>query len=454
MTAAPALSVRIARQTKALARLAGPTIVSRAGILTMVMADVVMVGRFSTDELAYVSLGSSIFVPLLVAGVGLMVGVTAMTSQTFGADKGAECGAIWYRALPFALLIGVVSAGICLFGEAILSLFGQNEVLAREGGMVAVVLAPGLIGYAFFVASTFFLEGLKRPVPGMIAMLAANVLNIALNWVFIFGNLGVSAMGAVGSGVVTSIVRIFLGAVMVAYILSMSDRARFGIGGLLGRGHFKGCWEDSARVRAIGYAGGVAVAAQTTSFAVLTQFAGLLGVVPVAAYTIAYNVESVIFMAALGVSAATGVLVGNAWGRGEVDEARLAGWTGLGATVLVTLLCGLAIAWFRAPIAAFYSGDPDVIALALPMLILAGALVVADGAQLTVAQSVRSLGDTWAAAARYVIAFTVVMVPLAWVLAFPMGMGGQGLLFAMLVGCAVSLVLQAARFSQLLRGAA
>jgi len=67
---------------------------------------------------------------------------------------------------------------------------------------------------------------------------------------------------------------------------------------------------------------------------------------------------------------------------------------------------------------------------------------------------VRSLGDTWAAAARYVIAFTVVMVPLAWVLAFPMGMGGQGLLIAMLVGCAVSLVLQAARFSQLLRGAA
>jgi MATE family multidrug resistance protein len=261
-------------------------------------------------------------------------------------------------------------------------------------------------------------------------------------------------MGAVGSGIVTSIVRIFLGVVMVAYILSMTGRERFRMNGLLRRGHFAGWWADSARARAIGYAGGVATAAQTASFGVLTQFAGLLGVVPVAAYTIAYNVESVVFMAALGVAAATGVLVGNAWGRGEPDEARLAGWTGLGATIIATMVCGLAVGVFREPIATFYTGDAEVIALAMPLLILAGVMVVADGAQLTVAQSVRSLGDTWAAAARYVFAFVIVMVPLAWVLAFEMGWGAAGLLWAMMVGCVVSLILQAVRFSRLLRGAA
>lgn len=447
----PALSARVLRQLGQLARLAGPTIISRAGILTMVMADVVMVGRYGTDELAYVSLGSAIFVPLLVIGVGLMVGVTAITAQTFGAGRPGACGAIWYRALPFALTIGLISAVICLFGEPILRLFGQSETLAREGGRVAVVLAPGLIGYSFFVASTFFLEGMKRPGPGMLAMLAANVLNIFLNWVFIFGNLGAPAMGAVGSGIVTSIVRIFLGVVIIAYILSMSERGRMGIDGIFGRGHFTGWWANSARVRAIGYAGGVAIAAQTVGFSILTQFAGLLGVVPVAAYTIAYNVESVVFMGALGIASATGVLVGNAWGRDERSEAQLAGWTGLGATIVLTILFGLAVAVFREPIAGFYSADPTVIGAALTLLVLTGMLVVVDSAQLTVAQSVRSLGDTWAAAGRYVIAFIAVMLPLAWGLAFGLEMGAAGLFLAMIVACAVSLFLQVRRFSHLVR---
>ena len=448
---ASALSTRVRAHLGELFRLAWPTMIARAGILTMALVDVAMVGRYDTAELAYASLGTSLFVPLLVTGVGLMIGVIAVTSQLFGAGRDAECGAIWVRALPFAGVVGLISAAICLFGEALLLLFGQTPELAHEGGRVATALAPGLVGYTFFVASTFFLEGIKRPGPGMIAMLIANVLNIALNWVFIYGNLGFPAMGAVGSAVTTSMVRIFLGAALMIYILRMSDRERFGISRLPALHDFAGWWRDSKRQRRIGYAGGVSIGLETSAHSALVQFAGLVGVLPIAAFSIAANVEAVLFMASLGIGGATAVLVGNAWGRGDVSAARLAGWTGLAATATVMAVCGVLIAVCREGIAQGYTPDPELVALTAPLLILVGIVIVADGTSMTAAQAVRGLGDTWNATIRYGIAFWGVMVPLGWMLGVQFGYGVEGLLIAVGVGCLTSLALQAQRFAALLR---
>lgn len=448
---ASALSTRVRAHLVELFHLAWPTVIARAGILTMGLVDVVMVGRYDTRELAYASLGTSLFVPLLVTGVGLMIGVVAMTAQSSGAGRDAECGIIWYRALPWAALVGAVSAIVCLFGEALLSLFGQTPEMARGGGEVALMLAPGLFAYTFFVASTFFLEGLKRPGPGMIAMLTANLLNIALNWVFIYGNLGAPAMGAVGSALTTSAVRIFLAVALVAYILRMKDRQRFGIAGLPGRSDLAGWWSASRRQRRIGYAGGVSVGFETSAHAALVQIAGLLGVLPVAAYSIAYNVEAVLFMAALGIGAATAVLVGTAWGRGDVSGARLAGWVGLGTTATCMALAGLAIVVFRVPIVSGYTPDSELVALAAPLLVFVAVIIVLDGSQMTVAQAVRGLGDTWNATWRYGIAFWGVMVPLAWMLGIGLGYGVRGLLVAVGIGCLTSLGLQACRLTGLLQ---
>ena len=432
----------------ALARIAWPTIISRAGILTMAIVDVAMVARYDTDELAYASLGTALFVPLLVSGVGLMIGVIALVSQRFGAGDEAECGAIWYRALPWAFVVGSIGMLVCLQGEAILALFGQTPEMAREGGAVAVALAPGVFGYAFFTASTFFLEGIKRPGPGMIAMLVANILNLALNWVFIYGNLGAPAMGAVGSGITTSIVRVFLGIALVIYVLRMADRGRFGIGGL-GLSRFAGWWSGGRALRRIGYAAGTSIGAETSAHSAMVQLAGLLGVVPVGAYSIAYNIEATMFMVALGVGTATGVLVGNAWGRRAWGETRAAGWIGLGATLGVMAVCGLLITLFARPLSAAYTPDPQLVTATVPLLPLVALVILADGANMTMAQAVRATGDTWNSTIRYLIGFWLVMVPLGWWLGIELGYGASGLLVAVLIGCSVAFVLQAMRFRAL-----
>jgi len=447
----PSRSARVRRQLRDLALLAVPTIVSRAGILTMAVADVIMVGWYSTEELAYMSIGLSIFVPLLVIGIGLMIGVIAITAQTFGAGRESECAGIWYRALPFAGFVGLISAIICSFGEPLLLMFGQTETLAREGGEVARVLAPGLIGYAFYSVSTFFLEGLKRPGPSMIAMLFANVVNIILNWVFIFGNLGAPELGAVGSALTTTVVRASLGLFLVMYILRMKDGERFGLVGCPGRAELSGWWKGSAKARKIGYAGGIGIGSETTAHSILVQFAGLLGVLPVAAYSIAVNIEAVMFMVALGIGSATAVLVGNAWGRGDMSDVRMAAGVGLAMTMIAMGFCAALIAIFREPLASLYSSDAALVEQTVPLLGLVGLVIIADGAQLVVAQSVRALGDTWSAAGRYAAAFLGVMVPLGWMFAIGMEWGARGLLYAMLIGCLVSMTLQGSRFLTLVR---
>lgn len=417
----------------------------------MAVVDVAMVGRYSTLELAYASLANGLFIALLVTGVGLMIGVVAISSQRYGAGREAECGAVWRDALPMAALTGGIAMLICLAGEPLFLLFGQEPEIAREAGRVAMFLAPGLVGYAFFVISTFFLESIRRPMPGMIAMLMANVLNAALNWVFIYGNLGMPEMGAAGSAMTTAIVRCFLGIALVFYVLRMADRARFGLDKALRLEAFRGWWGRSDRVRRIGYAGGVAIGLETTAHTALMMIAGLLGPVPIAAYSIAYNVEATLFMAALGIGAATAVLVGNGWGKRDASGARLAAATGFATGLSVMLAISALVYLGRGPIAAFYTTDSAVQSLAIPLLTIVCFAIMADAGQMILGQSVRALGDVWASTRRYAIAFWGVMVPLGYWLSILQGWDAAGLAIAVGIGCSVSMLLQGQRLIWLLR---
>ncbi|MBX2853852.1 MAG: MATE family efflux transporter, partial [Rhodobacteraceae bacterium] len=383
-----------------LATLAGPTMLSRAGILLMALADIVMVGRHSTQELAYASLGMSLFVPILVTGVGLMMGVTFLTSQHFGAGRLRETGKVWRRGLPWALAVGVVGGLICAFGEVWLGLLGHEPDLAAGGGAVAVAVAVGIPAQLLYAVCAFHLEATRRPLPGLIAMAAANLLNIALNWVLIYGNLGAPELGAVGSGIATAGVRVFLAAALVTYIVTRPDRAVYGIHLRPRRFWGEGGWGSSARLRRIGYAAGVAYGVETSAYALVLQFAGWLGAAPLAAYSIAHNIEATLFMAALGLGAGTAVMVGNAVGGRDYREAGASGRLGIVAVLVLMSLAALAIFASVSEIVGYYTLDPSLRALAAPVLMVAGLAAIFDGAQLVAGQCSRAMGDVWSATLR------------------------------------------------------
>lgn len=422
---------------------AAPVIVARSGVMVLALVDAVMVGRFAAAELAALGLAQAPVMTLLLIGIGLTMGTLVMTASAFGTGRDAVCGAVWLRAVRFSAIAGAVGTLICLFSETILSGLGQTPEMAASAGAVARVLGLGLAPQLVFITTQFFLEGLKRPWPGTLMMIAANILNAALNWVLVYGNLGAPALGALGSAWATTIVRCFLAIGILLAVATMRDRHRFLVPGTPLPP------ADAMLQRRIGQASAVSIGVEGTAFNTLSIFAGWLGPLPLAAYTIALNLVAFVFMVAIGFGASTAVLVGHGRGRGDPGEAAVAGWLGLGLAVVTTTVIAGLIALLPETIAALYTDDPALRAAASAVIALAALVVVADGGQGVMAAALRGYGDTWIASGLHAFSFFAIMVPLAYLLA--QRNGAIGLVQAIIVGCLVAWAVLALRFRHLTR---
>ncbi len=440
---------RTAHHLTDLLRLAWPVMLSRAGILVMAFCDIAMLGRYSAGAIGELTLGVSIFVPLLVITVGLVSGMVPVVAHAFGAGAWAECGAAWRRALSWALLTSVIATAVCWQGELLLALFGQTPDFAARGGAVARALAPGLAMQAVFAASAFYLEATRRPLPALVAMVFANIANFGLNWLLIWGHWGLPELGAVGAALASTAVRAGAAVGLVLYIVT---RPRARASGVVGP--WETLWGPGGRaagrtMRRLGISAGLANGFETVAFASLAMLAGRLGVLPLAAYSLAHNLMAMVFMVGLGLAVATGVRVGIEMGRNRPGEAAFAGWTGLVAVVLVIGTAALAVALWPGPIAAVYTDDPVVAARAAGLFLVTALVFVPDAAQVVMGQAVRALGDAWVAVLCYVVAFVLFMVPLAWALVGPLGFDERGLLVSVVVSCCLATGLLAIRFHRL-----
>jgi MATE family multidrug resistance protein len=413
----------------------------------MVLVDTIMVARFSTTELTYLAIGLMPFQPIFLILLGMVMGTVVMTSTAFGKENYKECGAVWRRSMPYAVVLGVGGFLVALFGQEFLSASGQTPGLAENGGHIMFILGLSLPAYLVTITASLFLEGIKRPKPAMLAMIVANIVNVALNWVFIYGHLGFPAMGAEGSAITTTVVRWLLAIAIVAYIWMMSDHHVFGV-----RLAPTGGWRVWAEQRRIGYSSAVSIGGESIAFSSMGLFAGWLGEVPLAAYSIAHNMISMAFMVSLGVASATVVRVGIARGRGDHADLKLAGWTGLGVNVVFMGLIGLMYWLAAAQLAGAYTHDPAVIAAAIPLIAFCGIIIIADGGQAVMVNAVRGAGGIWAPALIQNFAFLVVLAPLGWWLAIANEHGAIGLYEAIFVATILSLAMLSARFMIVTKG--
>ena len=422
-------------------KLAGPAIIARAGMLFMSIADTVMVGQYDTAELAYLGLAWSLSTVLLVANIGLLMGTLVKTSQAFGRKDYIECGRVWRRAMPLAVIIGSIGAFLCLEAEWLLLAVGQTPDVAAGAAPVTIAYGVGLIPIAIAVGSQFFLEGIKRPIPAMLAMMVANILNIGLNSVMIYGAGSISAMGAEGAAWATTGARTMLAAVAVGYILLMRDRGTFG----MGRG-FPKQWSGFGDQMKIGLATGAALIAESSAFSALTMMAGLAGVLALGAFTATMNLLAVVFMAALGIGAATSVRVGAAWGPGDKAGAERAGWIGLGVNTVAMALIAIALAPTARWIASLYGLEDAAQEMAADAMQLAGIVILVDGAQAVLANALRARGDVWPTTAIQIACFVFIMLPAAYVFTLVWTWGPVGLMSAIGLATLASTISLAARF--------
>lgn len=422
--------------------LSGPVVISRLGIMAMGLCDAIVVGNYSAKQLGYHALAWAPTSVVLTMAVGLLTGVQVMTARRVGEGRRDLTGAVLRRGLVYSVWIGLASTLVLFVGGPLfLRSIGLEADLAAGASQALLVFSLSLPAYTLSVTASFWLEGLSRPAPGAWAMWAANLVNLGFNLVLVPGTFGLPALGAVGGAWSTFGARAFLALVMLVYIARMSEARELGV--------FTKPEKDRAAAveqRRIGYGAGVSNFFEVAAFASMNVFAGWIGGLAVAAWAIVLNVAAIVFMVPLGLATGAAVIVGKAYGARDPAGVKRAGLISFAVTAVFGVAVSLAIWPAAGLISSAYTHDAATIALAAPALALACLFFAPDALQVVTAQSLRARGDVWIPTITHLASYVGIMMPLAWWLAIPMGMGLIGITWGVIAASVVAWVLLAGRF--------
>lgn len=442
--ALPPFGIRFRPELRALLRLAVPVMTSRAGLLVMTTVDTVMTGWVGGEELAFLAIGLAPFIFVMLIGTGLLTGTVVLVAQAHGAGESTACGRIWHAALLEAALFGALAILLLWHAEGFLAAFGQSPAIAQGGARVAWMLVLGMPAMLGYIATTLYLEGVGRPEVGVAVIAFGNLLNIGLNWLLIHGGPGIAPGGAAGAALATTLARWAMLVLIVGYTLLAPSLRAYG-----SADRFRPDWRLQAKLARLGGPFAVSQGLESGAFQSLTLFCGWLGATALAAYQIALNLTALVFMATVGLATATAIRVGSGIGAGMPARALAAAWLGFGVTLAVMLTLAPLIGLGADVIARVYTDDPAVLALANETLWLVALVIIADGAQGVLTGALRGAADLWPPMAIHITSFWLVLVPVAWLLAFPLGRGVTGLLGGVLIGLLVATLLLAWRLARL-----
>jgi MATE family multidrug resistance protein len=222
----------------------------------------------------------------------------------------------------------------------------------------------------------------------------------------------------------------------------MKDRDRCAVRTPLGAGW----WPRSRAHRYFGLASGASYGIESAAFAAIQFFAGILGTLPLAAYSVQHVVFALVFMIALGIASATSVRVGIAHGQQDWPNRAMAAWSGFGLAIATLAAIGGFLAMFPTAVAAIFTDNATLALAAAPLIAFSAYALIFDGGQVVIASALRGAGETWAPTAIHMVSYLVVMIPAGWIFAFTLNYGALGLVGAIILASAVSVTLLSIRF--------
>lgn len=444
------LNELIKKDLKQIAKLAFPITMAFVAMGIMGIIDTMIVGNYNTDQLAYIGLANSIFVVLFTIPIGLLQGVLIKSSQKFGARKFASCGKIYNEGRKYAMILAVIFTLIGIQGKEILLLLGQDENMAEQSGKVLRVFVFSIPFILIYVNTNFFLQSIKRPYVAMYAIIAANVLNVLINPVLVYGKFGLPEMGAVGSATSTLIVRIFLAIFMILYIRHMKNNPKLNKRFGLDRS-YETWWNDSRTTRKIGFGVAITTVATNGSFSAVSTFAGWMGPHTMATYVILTSVSTMLFMVYFSISQATSIVAANAYGRRDKDGIVSATLAGFMIMFSVLVVLELLILRFPDVIFGIFTNDASVMAVIHGLIIYLMAELAIDALPLTFYGALNGRSDVKIPTIFQVISFLGFRISACYILAFNFELGLKGLIIGLACGGAASLILNGSRFIYLRR---
>jgi multidrug resistance protein, MATE family len=434
---------RYRREVRATAGLAAPLALTQLVQMAMGFVDVVMIGRLGPEAMAAGVMATSFFFTLMLSCMGIIMAVNPLVAQAVGKRDVPAVGRAVRQGLWLGVLLGIPLMVVYSQTEPLLRAAGQEAETSRLAASYMKAILWGTVPSLWYTALRGFAEGVARPRPILLVTIAASIVNVFGNWVLMYGNLGMPALGLAGTGWSSAIVMwaLFGGMLLVTQSsrvfrsYSVFDTVRT---------------PDRRALRALfqlGWPIGVTFGLESGLFLAATLLMGWVGTAALAAHQVALNASGVTFMIPLGIAMATTVRVGHAAGAGDAAGARRAGWSGMaiGCTVMFipALLFWLRpewVVWVYMGSAGLTPEGAEVARQAAVLLGVAAVFQLFDGLQVTAGGALRGLKETRAPMVVGIIAYWGLGLSAAYLLTFEFGWGAPGIWWGLTLGLATAAI--------------
>jgi len=445
---AQAVTHRYLKELRPTLVLAFPIASGHLSQMLMGFADTLMIGRVGVVPLAAAAFANTLVHFVFVIGIGLLSSVAVLGSHAHGAGDRRETGEVLRRGVAIGLGSGLLMFALLWGSFPLLGLLRQPPEVVAASLNYLWLISASLPLMMLIVAFRNFSEAQNVPWPAFWAGLVSVGLNVFLNWVLIYGNLGSPAYGLDGAGMATLASRVFNLVLLVAW-LRLDARVR---PGWPARWLARMAWKPVAAMLRLGFPVGLQIFMEVAAFSGTTLLMGWLGIIEIAAHQIAITCAATTFMVPLGVSLAVAIRVGQVIGAGEPWRARPIGFGAIGLAALLSGVFAALFILFNRPLAGLFTADPATLALAARLIVVAGLFQFFDGVQVVSIGALRGAKDVRRPTAIVFAAYWIVAIPCGAALAFATPMGATGLWAGLALGLACAAAGLAGRFAWLTRG--
>ncbi|MBL1212411.1 MAG: MATE family efflux transporter [Ignavibacteriae bacterium] len=420
-----------------------PVAIGQVGHVMFGVVDSLMVGSLGKDPLAAASLVNGIVILILILGLGMSLAATPLIGIAKGKKNNDECGIILRQSLIVNGVFSILLSLLLFFASYFLELLNQPYEVTLMADSYMRIISASIIPFMIFQTYRQFVEGLSFTKPAMYITLAANLINVLGNWIFIHGNLGMPALGLDGAGYSTFLTRGFM-AVLMMYFVMNSPRFKEYDPTLKFRSIN---WEMIHKIIKLGFPIGVAFFFEVGAFSASAVIIGWLGSAQLAAHQIAISIASISFMFIVGIATASTIRVSTKMGEEKFIEMKRAGLSAFALASIFMAFSAILFILLKDFLPTLFISDNEVIPIASSLIVIGALFQISDGIQAVGLGVLRGLTDVKVPMLITFTAYWVIGLPAGGYFAFIMKMGAVGVWIGLLIGLSVAALVLTIRFS-------
>ncbi|MGG0409815.1 MATE family efflux transporter [Peribacillus simplex] len=419
-----------------------PILITQISMYAMTFFDVMMSGQYSTQDVAGVSIGSSLWTPVYTGLSGILIALTPVVSQLVGSRQSKSVSHSVMQAIYLAVALALFILIIGAFSlNPVLNAMDLEDSVHMVAHDYLIALSLGIIPLFIYNALRAFIDALGQTRISMIITLCALPVNVLFNYLLIYGKFGFPELGGVGSGYATAITYWLIALVAILVVIKINPFSTYKVFNEF----FRISWKEWRALLLIGVPIGLAIFFETSIFSAVTLLMSKYDTVTIASHQIAMNFASLLYMIPLSISMALTIVIGFEIGAARYKDAKEYSWIGISMALTMSLVLSTILFLFREPVASLYTKDHEVMMLTSHFLIYAIFFQISDALQAPIQGILRGYKDVNVTFAMSLVSYWILGLPIGYFFAKYTDMGAFGYWIGLITGLALGAIGLAAR---------